>query len=402
MNILFLSNVFPDAAQPSRGTYNLQTCRALAKEHRVRVIAPRPWTEVLRGRLQGKRDSPGDADIEVSYPTYWYPPKILREHYGDFLWRSIQPEVRRLEQEFRPDAVLSYWAHPDGEAAVRLARRFGVPAAVITGGSDVLVLTNCPSRGERVRWVLQNADAVLTVSNGVQKRVIDLGVDEKRAHTVYQGVDETIFHPGSKAEARASLAATHTWAASDCQFLLWVGRMVGLKRLDVLIDGCADLKAQGVDFNVCLIGDGPERSVVTQQIDRLNLAGSVHMIGAITPELLGNWYRAADLTLLTSDSEGLPNTLRESVACGTPFVSTDVGSVRELADERLGLLIPTDDPKALSEGIVSMLAQITEYPPEPPEPRTWDDRATEIVEILNACRTDHPVTASRKKAMVTN
>lgn len=393
MNILFLSTVFPDTAQPSRGAYNLQTCRALAQSHRVQVISPRPWTDLLGNRIAGhvfsRCDAAREAGIDVTFPTYWYPPKLLRARYGEFLWWSVRHAVNRIAANCPPDAVLSYWAHPDGEAAVRAARRFGVPVGVITGGSDVLLLPECPTRGERVRRVLSEADAVLTVSDGIRQAVVDLGVDGGKVHTVYQGVDADRFHPGSQEAARQRLTLQQLGIPSESPLLLWVGRMVDVKRLDVLIDGCAAMKSR-CDFQLALIGDGPLRATVEQQVERQGLQGQVHFAGSVPPDRLGDWYRAADLTLLTSDSEGIPNVLRESLACGTPFVSTDVGSIRELAklsgpDEPTGRLVPAGDPQRLCDAIVAMLAQGADARPTRLPPRTWQDRAADITRILTAC-----------------
>ena len=180
MNILFLSTVFSDDDHPSRGTYNLELCRALAAEHHVSVVSPRGWTEVIPRTLKGKAysaaDVLSDSPIKTAYPTYWYPPRIAREQYGEFLWKSSAKAVRELFRHHSPDAVLSYWAHPDGEAGLRAAQEYSVPSAVIVGGSDVLLLPNCPNRGERVRRVLSESDAVITVSDGLREKVIELGV----------------------------------------------------------------------------------------------------------------------------------------------------------------------------------------------------------------------------------
>src|SRR5947207_14900326 len=95
----------------------------------------------------GPQDGPGTADgLEVHYPCYDVSPRLFRRLYGSFLWWSVRGTVRRLLESSRPEAVLGYWAHPDGEVAVRVARMIGVPAVVMVGGSDVLLLTRHPSR----------------------------------------------------------------------------------------------------------------------------------------------------------------------------------------------------------------------------------------------------------------
>ena len=74
--------------------------------------------------------------------------------------------------------MLSYWAHPDGEAGVRVSELTGAPCAVIIGGSDVLILPNSPARKQSVVNVLKNSDSVITISQGLAEVVKGFGVSE--------------------------------------------------------------------------------------------------------------------------------------------------------------------------------------------------------------------------------
>src|SRR5207302_3820831 len=133
--------------------------------------------------------------------------------------------------EFHPDVILSYWAHPDGAVALRAARQANIPAAVIVGGSDVLLLTKNRARRRKIEHVLHNIDAVITVSDHLRRHVIDMGIAASKVHTWRQGVDQRIFHPGSKAEARQRLEKGDKYIFPDAKILLWVGRMVEVKGL---------------------------------------------------------------------------------------------------------------------------------------------------------------------------
>jgi hypothetical protein len=126
--------------------------RALAVDHEVQVVAPVSWPVALRVRRAGQRwERARRADgIEVRHPVYVYPPKLLRNQYGGFFWWSIRRTVERMLRSFEPDVVIGYWAHPDGQAAVHVARRLGVPAVVMVGGTDILVLGHAPGRRKAI------------------------------------------------------------------------------------------------------------------------------------------------------------------------------------------------------------------------------------------------------------
>lgn len=383
MRILFISTTFPDAMSPARGTYNSALCAALAVEHEVRVISPRSFLEAIPAQLRhGTYRLPKPLQqlgIQASYPTFWHTPGVLQEKLGDQMWWSVHHAVRLAIDEFQPDAVLSYWAHPEGEVGVRAAHLADVPSAVIIGGSDVLVLPKLPKRGDRVRDVLLQSSNVITVSNGLREKVIELGVHPDRVNTIYQGINPEEFHHRiSRAAAQASLDLS-----PESKHLVWVGRMVPVKAMDLLVDAAALLKQQNLACQIHLLGDGPERKRIEHRVQNLGLAKIVKFEGAIGHDRIADWYRAADLTLLSSDSEGLPNVLRESLACGTPFVSTDVGSIREIAETRFSQLVPTRQPRELARAIQHTLSPEFATEALGIQARTWEETARETIQLFD-------------------
>ena len=381
MRLLFIANDFPNPGRPAKGVFNLDLARALSLRHQVQVVSPVAWTDPLRAVGRGAAEV-WDFDrgvvegIEVRYPRYYYPPVLLRDHLGWFYWRAVRGPVAELAAAAPPDAVIAYWAHPDGAAAVRAARDAGVRSAVIVGGSDVLVLTEDRRRRRRITAVLQATDAVLCVSRHLREKVLDLGISANKVHVWRQGVDTALFHPGDRADARRRLGLPATRAVA-----LWVGRMVPVKGLDVLLEATAILRGRGVPIHVHLVGDGPLREGLEARVQALGLEDRMSFAGALTHEHLPDWYRAADLFVLPSRSEGLPNVLRESKACGTPFVATDVGGVAEIADEPWDRLVPADDPGALATAVESVLRRPT---PASTKVRStsWTSAADALVSLL--------------------
>ena len=384
MRILFISTIFPHPANPVCGTFNLEICRALALQHEVHVIAPRSWIENARSRSRLRTTkselkdwSEESLGMKVTHPTYYYPPKVLRRYYGSFMWHSVRGEIKRVQKEFSPDCVVSYWAHPDGEVGLLAAREAGVPAAVIVGGSDVLILTENPARRRRVLRVLHDSEAVVTISDGLRNRVIDLGVSPDRAHTVYQGVNPEVFFVGEKYETRRRLGLP-----LDRKILIWVGRIVPIKGLDTLVDTCSKMKQSNVDFDLYLVGDGPGREELESHIGNRGLSDSIHCVGPVEHRELSDWYRAADLMVMSSVSEGLPNVLRESLACGTGFVATDVGSISEIADPRYSMLVPPRDSNAMAMAIEAALLSNLSDAARNYVPRTWKNTANTLEKLL--------------------
>lgn len=394
MNILLITTVFPSPLTPNKGAFNDEMVRALASEHRVKVIAPVSWTLARDPQLRrAALDRRSEHGAEIYHPWYFYTPKMLRGWYAAFLWQSIRQSVTRALSGFAPDVIVGYWAFPDGAVAVRLARRLRVPSVVAVGGTDVLVLGRDRARRVATTRALDRADAVVTFSRDLKRALTTWGIDPGRVSVIYRGVDGTRFAPGDRAAARARLGLP-----AGRRELLWVGHMVPVKSIDVLLDGCA-AAARRVDFHLTLIGDGPLRRALEARCRAVGISDRVSFRGYVAHDELPDWYRAADLTVLSSSSEGVPNALLESIACGTPFVASNVGGVPEIADPLLDRLVRSGDPQAFGDAIVEALVSPV-HTTRRVAPSTLTDSNRALIRLLHASATRSGVAPAVRSAAV--
>tara|TARA_B100000408_G_scaffold138583_1_gene132795 strand:- start:10437 stop:11546 length:1110 start_codon:yes stop_codon:yes gene_type:complete len=129
-------------------------------------------------------------------------------------------------------------------------------------------------------------------------------------------------HRGARFGIRDSLGLSeHTIA------LISVGRLVGLKRFDILIDAVAKLEDRS-SIKAFIVGDGPERSCLEALIIKQQLQDHVVMLGERNDvEML---LAASDIFSLTSETEGMSKSILEALAAGLPVVATDVGGNKDL------------------------------------------------------------------------
>ncbi len=374
MKLLLITSTFPTPRAPNQGVFNGLLVDALRTVHSVRVIAPIPWTTKIRASKEVS------TDPRVLHPTFYYPPRIARWTYGFCYWKSIQSSLRTLTKDYTPDAVLGYWAHPDSDAAIRAARSLGVPAVVMVGGSDVRILAQSGMRRRAIQAVLQNANRVIAFSQDLARHVSALGVPLDRIEVVYRGVDRSLFCKGDRLQARHALHVE-----PDSIVVVWVGRLVDVKNPSMAIRAAVQWKLHyGARFRLVIVGDGPLKSGMERLANQLNVYESCSFFGAIPHAELANWFRAANLTILTSHSEGVPNVLLESVACGTSFVATDVGGVSEIADPRADKLVPAGDDLALQEAVIAKLSEPTVHSRQHStyDVHSFASRITEILKRL--------------------
>ena len=292
MRLLLVANDFPSAIETTKGVFNLQLARALLGEgHEVDVVSPVPWYDEWKATRNGVKMDPSRQDVmdgvHVHYPRYYYTPKMLRALYGRFMSVSLRRTFQSVFERSLPDAVLAYWAHPDGYVALQAARRIGRPCIVMVGGSDVLLLRKRSLRRRAVTKVLNGADAVIAVSRNLKERIVELGVDPGRVHVVYRGVNLQTFTAGDRIAARGRLGLSPAQAT-----MVWVGRMVPVKGIDVLVDACALLKARAVDFHLALVGYGPMEGELRKRCAVLAVEDRTTFVGPVSPRDLADWYRA--------------------------------------------------------------------------------------------------------------
>ncbi|NOZ39400.1 MAG: glycosyltransferase family 4 protein [Planctomycetes bacterium] len=141
-----------------------------------------------------------------------------------------------------------------------------------------------------------------------------------------------------------------------------VGRLVEKKGFNDLIDACALLKKTHVNFECTIIGGGDLEGSLRSQIQQLNLAECVTLAGPLPQQEVHKTIREAAvcvapcITASTGDRDGLPTVLLESMALGTPCVSTAVTGIPEIIrDEETGLLVPEREPSKLAEAMQRLL-----------------------------------------------
>ncbi|GLR67786.1 colanic acid biosynthesis glycosyltransferase WcaL [Acidocella aquatica] len=224
----------------------------------------------------------------------------------------------------------------------------GIPFSFTAHAKD-LYLTRKPIIARRTRA----AEFVVTCTGYNARYLEDIqGHPAGKINLIYHGIDLDMFN--------ARPAATPAQAAPP--LILSVGRLVPKKGLNDLISACALLKASGIAFRCRIIGEGPLRNALQDQIKSAGLEDLVTLSGAMTHASLIALYATADLFALPpriaddGDRDGIPNVIAEAMAIGLPVVSTDVSGIPELVRNlETGLLVPPRDPAALAQAMEQLL-----------------------------------------------
>lgn len=180
--------------------------------------------------------------------------------------------------------------------------------------------------------------------------VADVTADRLRAAGVPDPVviPNAVF-PQPERVDREAVRAVHG-VAPDVPVALCPARLEPQKRHDVLLEAWAKLDGEAV---LWLAGDGSRRDTLRLRAAELGIEDRVRFLGnrCDVPDLLA----AADVTVLTSDWEGMPIAVLESLAAGRPVIATDVDGVRQALAGGGGVTVPRRDPAATADALRSLL-----------------------------------------------
>ena len=176
------------------------------------------------------------------------------------------------------------------------------------------------------------------------------GVPSHRLTQIPLGVDTTLY--SHRHDSRKRLC----WSDNTAH-LLYVGRLIPkLKGLETLISAMAILTSK-INIHLHLVGDGAATNMLRQQIAELGLTSHIHMYGWALQKELPDYYSAADLCILLSHSEGFGRTMLECMSCGTAFLGTPIGGMKDhLIDGENGFVLPEVSSHEIAEKVESILS----------------------------------------------
>ncbi len=292
----------------------------------VYSLAPRPaaGSDLLVRRLE-----------QASIPVHFLGARSIRQFFPAI------GQLRRQLTEYAPDVVQTFLFHANvlGARAVRGKAR----PALVTG-----VRVADPSRWRQrlEAWSTRRVDRIVCVSRAVAEFCQQqAGFPQAKLQVIPNGIDLSDYPPDRR------LRPGKVGLPNDRRLLLFVGRLHPQKGLDWLLGLTPQLFERMPNHELVLVGDGPQRAELQSMAERLGVADRVRLLGwrADARDLMA----AADLLILPSRWEGMPNVVLEAMASGLPVVATRAAGVVEL----LGPAAPQQtvefgDGRALIDAIV--------------------------------------------------
>lgn len=192
------------------------------------------------------------------------------------------------------------------------------------------------------------SDRLVGVSQATVDDLVRLGIAPRdRFRVVPLGLDLDPF--ARLAPVPDFQARRHLGIESDDTLFCFIGRIVPIKRVDLLLMALAKARQNGARAQLALVGDGEMRPRLEDMARGLGIRDSVHFLGYRRD--LATIVAASDAAILSSDNEGTPVSLIEASAAARPALATTVGGVPDVVTEETGILVQPGDTESLAAGI---------------------------------------------------
>ena len=342
MNILIINYEFPPIGGGGGiATYYIarELCR---KGHQVTVLTSHfkelRWYEELE-------------DIQV----YRVPVLRKRRDYcsvlemATFILSSI-PMLFYLLMKHRYDLSHIFFGVPSGPLGYIAKKLFGIPYLIRMGGGDVPGFR--PFQYKRLytlltpflKMIWNNAEFLVTNSQGLRKMAEQVTF-ENPIQVIPNGLDVRHFHNGQLRPPSKTVR------------ILFVSRIIMRKGLQFLIKAVPEIQRRvSVPFSIHVVGDGPDKDALVAQIEEAGIGHLFRFHGYVEHEKLPERYRHADIFVLPSLAEGMPNVVLEAMGSGLPVVATDIAGCEELVHHgENGFLVPPGESQSLANFLAPLI-----------------------------------------------
>ncbi len=361
--VVVFSTLFPHPGQPHAGLFIRERVFRVGKVLPIVVVAPQPWFP-LQGLLRRWRphfrpEAPlyeVQEGIEVYHPRFLSVPGLLKSLDGYFMALGSRALIKRLQREQGVKVIDAHFAYPDGYAAHRLSRWFGLPYTITLRGTEV-PHSREPRKRRRMLAAIRDAARVFSVAESLKRHVTKLGAAADNIVVVGNGVDSARFAPVDRVQARTALGLPE-----DAQVLITVGGLVERKGFHRVIELLPMLRREFPQLHYLIVGgasaEGDWGARLRAQVAELGMEEVVHFLGTKSSDEMKYVLSAADVFVLATRNEGWANVILEAMACGLPVVATDVGGNREVVcRDELGDIVPFGDAAALQAALCTALRQ---------------------------------------------
>ena len=354
MNVLFLSAWYPNRHDSMAGLFVQKHAGAVSLYADVKVLYVHADKNIKDFEII-KQSHNSLTEYIVYYPTK---SKLIGGKVGKLLNYLIayKKGLKRIENDlWKPDIIQANVFTRTALVAYFFGLKYHIPFVVIEHWTRYFrekTFTNFVHKFASV-WVAKKASAVLPVTHHLQKWMEHHGMKNSNYQVINNVCEDIYFEKTGKPNNRTVRILNVTCFNDDHKNISGILRTV------------KELSKDRQDFEMILVGDGDDFERMKMYAQELEVYPEyVKFTGLLTGFELVEQYKQCDFTLLFSNFENIPVVISESLACGKPVISTNVGGINEHINSSNGMLIEAGDEKGLLNAIGYMIDNYRQYDTE--------------------------------------
>ena len=347
IKVLFISQWYPHRYDPMFGLFVRKHAEAVNMYCDVQVLYVHADKNISDFEIVRSEKS-GFSETYVYYPSAVSGLKKIFNYL-----KAYQKGFKIItSQGGKPDIIHANILTRTGFVAYILYKLNNIPYVITEHWSRYLPTRNTYKGFLRkliTKLVVRNASAILPVSKNLENAMIRHKLENRNYQVVNNVVDNHFFRKIAL-EKREKKRIIHISCFDETA-----------KNIKGILRSLNKLSKVRSDFEVIFIGDGIDYIDVFNYATNLKLQKDVTFLGEKSPEEVAIWLQNSDFFVIFSNFENSPVVIAESLVCGKPVISSDVGGISELVNNENGLLVKAKDENALFNALNFMLDHYKDY-----------------------------------------
>jgi colanic acid/amylovoran biosynthesis glycosyltransferase len=337
---------------------------------RVHYVIPVPIGTLVSDHVRLLGSQPGKY-LGALLHLLSRPHPTIRTRLRTILHFGLAVHVARILRDRYPtDHIHAHFVDRASLVALVIGKLLDIPFSATAHANDIFVdPVLLPEKVAAAKFI-----ATCSRYNADYLRSLSANGDARKITCIYHGLDVGRF-PHRPIPTRVR------------PLILAVGQLKAKKGFPYLIEACRILRAEGLEFECHIIGEGPLRAELEEKVRSQDLADRVALLGALPHQAVVEKYRDATVFVLPcvtgtdGDRDGIPNVILEAMAMGVPVVSTRHSGIPEAIEDGIsGLLVPPKDAWALAYALRRLIHD------EPLRERLGRNSRKKIVEMFDVRR----------------
>ncbi len=305
-------------------------------------------TNVLFLRLVGKKGFTVDANDNYTTYRYCVSSKKIPTLLKPFAYLIWFIKGYQLGKKFTDtDIIHSHGSILSGTLSYLLAKKLKVPFIITEHQGPFSMTSENFWKFRWTRFIMQKADAVLTVSEHLKQEILSSSIHPKKIIVTYNPVDTDLFSP------KTNTAPTNN--------ILFTGRLDNFKGALRCVKAFEKIAEKHPLYTFTIVGDGEDYLPIKNYIEGKSFKEKIVLKGGLSKAEIAKEMQQADFFIFPSRHESFGLVIAEAISCGVPVIVGNQTAPKEYVNKDCGLLVPPDDVDAMAEAMEQLISTFSLY-----------------------------------------